>query len=87
MTCGDTQTGGIGPRPWVRCSVVTRPCPPLGEQKRPPPESACVPTVDVIPLFEKALEAVAAYPERYPLCDNRHRFFLLKRSPFQIIYR
>lgn len=37
--------------------------------------------------FEKALEAIAEYPERYSLCDNRHRFFLLKRYPFQIIYR
>ena len=37
--------------------------------------------------FEKALETIAAHPGRYPLCDNRHRFFLLKRYPFQIIYR
>jgi plasmid stabilization system protein ParE len=26
--------------------------------------------------FAKALEAIAAHPERYPLCDDRHRFFL-----------
>lgn len=37
--------------------------------------------------FEEALKAIAAHPERYPLCDDRHRFFLLKRYPFQIIYR
>jgi|GEM_PF-277463 len=37
--------------------------------------------------FENALKAIAAHPERYPLCDDRHRFFLLKRYPFQIIYR
>ena len=37
--------------------------------------------------FERALESIAAHPERYPLCDDRHRFFLLKRYPFQIIYR
>ena len=37
--------------------------------------------------FERALGAIAAHPERYPLCDDRHRFFLLKRYPFQIIYR
>ena len=37
--------------------------------------------------FEQALESIAARPERYPLCDDRHRFFLLKRYPFQIIYR
>jgi plasmid stabilization system protein ParE len=37
--------------------------------------------------FERALESIAAHPERYPLCDDRHRFFLLKRYPFQVIYR
>ncbi len=37
--------------------------------------------------FAKALEAIAANPDRYPLCDNRHRFYLLKGYPFQIIYR
>ena len=37
--------------------------------------------------FEQALESIAAHPERYPLCDDRHRFFLLKRYPFQVIYR
>jgi plasmid stabilization system protein ParE len=34
-----------------------------------------------------ALESIAAAPERYPPCDDRHRFCLLKRYPFQIIYR
>lgn len=37
--------------------------------------------------FEQALESIVAHPERYPLCDDRHRFFLLKRYPFQVIYR
>jgi plasmid stabilization system protein ParE len=37
--------------------------------------------------FQQALESIASHPERYPLCDDRHRFFLLKRYPFQIIYR
>jgi plasmid stabilization system protein ParE len=37
--------------------------------------------------FERALDSIAAHPERYPLCDDRHRFFLLKRYPFRIIYR
>ncbi len=37
--------------------------------------------------FVRALEAIAANPEGYPLCDDRHRFYLLKRYPFQIIYR
>jgi plasmid stabilization system protein ParE len=34
-----------------------------------------------------ALRAIAEHPERYPLCDDRHRFLLLKRYPYQIIYR
>ncbi|MCX7015040.1 MAG: type II toxin-antitoxin system RelE/ParE family toxin [Candidatus Sumerlaeota bacterium] len=37
--------------------------------------------------FERALEAIEANPDRYPLCDERHRFYLLKRYPFQVIYR
>ena len=37
--------------------------------------------------FGQALESIAAHPDRYPLCDDRHRFYLLKRYPFQIIYR
>ena len=37
--------------------------------------------------FGQALESIAAHPERYPLCDDRQRFFLLKRYAFHIIYR
>jgi len=37
--------------------------------------------------FERALVSIAAHPERYPLCDDRHRFFLLKQYPFLVIYR
>lgn len=37
--------------------------------------------------FSRALEAIAADPGAYPLCDDRHRFYLLRRYPFQIIYR
>ncbi len=37
--------------------------------------------------FERALSSIAAHPEWYPVCDDRHRFFLLKRYPYQIIYR
>jgi plasmid stabilization system protein ParE len=33
--------------------------------------------------FAEALEAIAANPERYPVCDDgRHRFYLFKRYPF-----
>jgi len=38
--------------------------------------------------FAKALEAIEANPERYPVCnDDRHRIYLLKRYPYQLIYR
>jgi len=37
--------------------------------------------------FNAALAAIAARPESYPFCDDRHRFYLLKRYPFQVIYR
>jgi toxin ParE1/3/4 len=38
--------------------------------------------------FAQALEAIKANPERYPSCnDGRHCFYLLKRYPFQLIYR
>jgi plasmid stabilization system protein ParE len=37
--------------------------------------------------FERALQSIAASPDSYPLCDDRHRFFLMQRYPFQIIYR
>jgi plasmid stabilization system protein ParE len=37
--------------------------------------------------FARALEAIAANPDRYPRCDDRHHFYLLKRYPFQLIYR
>lgn len=37
--------------------------------------------------FDAVLELVAAAPERFPLCDKRHRFCLMRRFPYQVIYR
>ncbi len=37
--------------------------------------------------FDQALEAIAENPDRYPTCDARHCFYLMKRYPFQVIYR
>jgi plasmid stabilization system protein ParE len=37
--------------------------------------------------FARALKGISANPGRFPMCDDRHRFYLLKRYPFQIIYR
>jgi plasmid stabilization system protein ParE len=37
--------------------------------------------------FDKALKTITVDPRRYPLCDERHRFYLLDRYPYQVIYR
>lgn len=37
--------------------------------------------------FERAVESIAANPELHPLCDDRHRFCLLRRYPYSIIFR
>ena len=37
--------------------------------------------------FERALELIAANPDLYPRCDDRHRFCVLRRYPYSLIYR
>ncbi|WP_417732786.1 type II toxin-antitoxin system RelE/ParE family toxin [Rosistilla oblonga] len=37
--------------------------------------------------FDRALSQIADAPERFPKCDSRHRYFLLRRFPFRIIFR
>ena len=37
--------------------------------------------------FEQALELIASDPERFPLCDERHRYYFLRSFPYQVIYR
>jgi plasmid stabilization system protein ParE len=37
--------------------------------------------------FDKALEAIRANPCQFPLCDERHRYYLMNRFPYQIIFR
>ena len=37
--------------------------------------------------FDRAVSQIAADPDRFPMCDDRHRYFLLRRFPFRIIYR
>ena len=37
--------------------------------------------------FDRAISQIAADPERFPMCDARHRYFLLRRFLFRIIYR
>ena len=37
--------------------------------------------------FDRVLELLGATPERFPFCDARHRFCLMRRFPYQVIYR
>jgi plasmid stabilization system protein ParE len=37
--------------------------------------------------IEIALQRIAASPESHAYCDERHRFYILKRYPFSIIYQ
>ncbi len=36
---------------------------------------------------EVALRAISNAPGRWPMCDDRHRFYVLRRYPYSIIYR
>jgi len=37
--------------------------------------------------FEVGLQRIAEAPERWTRCDDRHRFYSLRRYPFSIVYR
>ena len=37
--------------------------------------------------FDRALNQILSDPWRFPLCDLRHRYFLMRRFPFRVIYR
>jgi plasmid stabilization system protein ParE len=37
--------------------------------------------------MEVALQRIAESPELYPLCDDRHRFYVLRRYPYSVVYR
>jgi plasmid stabilization system protein ParE len=37
--------------------------------------------------FDEAIQLIASDPERFPRCDERHRWLLMRRFPYQIIYR
>ena len=36
---------------------------------------------------DMAIRENAADPERFPKCDEKHRYYLLRDFPFQIVYR
>jgi plasmid stabilization system protein ParE len=37
--------------------------------------------------FDQAIKIIGSDPMRFPRCDHRHRFYLMNRYPYQIIYR
>jgi plasmid stabilization system protein ParE len=37
--------------------------------------------------FEVALRQIAEAPDRWTSCDNRHRFYILRRDPYSVVYR
>ncbi|NLS95158.1 MAG: type II toxin-antitoxin system RelE/ParE family toxin [Planctomycetaceae bacterium] len=37
--------------------------------------------------FERALQTIREEPKRFPPCDDRHRFYLMRRYPFRVIFR
>ena len=37
--------------------------------------------------FDEAVAAICSDPTMYPLCDGVHRFVLLKRYPYSLVYR
>lgn len=37
--------------------------------------------------FVRSLELIASSPLRFPKCDDRHHFYLMRHFPYQIIYR
>jgi plasmid stabilization system protein ParE len=37
--------------------------------------------------FSRALNEIVSDPLRFPSCDLRHRFYLMRRFPFRVIYR
>ena len=36
---------------------------------------------------EVALQRIADSPEGWPLCDQRHRFYVFRRYPYSLIFR
>jgi toxin ParE1/3/4 len=37
--------------------------------------------------FDRALTSIRSNPTVFPLCDDRHRFVLLNRYPYCLVYR
>lgn len=37
--------------------------------------------------FDRVMQTIAEDPSRFPLCDDRHHFYLMRRFPYQLIFR
>ncbi len=37
--------------------------------------------------FDRAIQSITEDPGRFPQCDERHRFYLMRRFPYQLIFR
>ncbi len=37
--------------------------------------------------FDRVLQSIAEDPARFPRCDERHHFYLMRRFPYQLIFR
>ncbi len=37
--------------------------------------------------FERAIRLIEEGPQVYPRCDRQHRYYLMHRYPYQVIYR
>ena len=37
--------------------------------------------------FERSIDALSVSPRQFPKCEDAHRFCLLKRFPYQLIFR
>ena len=37
--------------------------------------------------FDRVMQELLLDPERFPYCDDVHRFVLMRRFPFQVIFR
>ena len=37
--------------------------------------------------FDQALQSIRSDPERFPQCDNRHHYYLMRHFPYQITFR
>jgi toxin ParE1/3/4 len=37
--------------------------------------------------MDRAIQSISEDPGRFPRCDDRHHFYLMRRFPYQLIFR